>query len=484
MSKESVSSDTSDTSFFCQPSKMNARNVQTVMIVWDINLINIPHCIKQIDIYTPSFSLNPNKSENTNWIRVKKDMEKISIKSNFSYLKELKSCTTYMINHKKNEILEVYKDFKQFPWNQNGWKGETGFVFEIEMYCDSTDAQRPIWKHFITTAKERFNMKRLTINNKYNEMYTVYNDSGHSCVVQMNKFFDTYNLFVGPEKLLCGRKDDSNFLLLLGTTDFIRQYHGFHFTANTGSVRNIQSTPKMKPDCITDIYELDVTVENVSGFKMATISRLIKANMTSSISPTETFAYTSNEIDQHSHSHPEADKRELQYRLNLTSNLKEYFAANKLCDISLHVQDKQIRAHKIALSSGSTIWRDLIAKDEKLDSIHITDFEYETIKEMIEFMYTGNVKLATDQLLVAAVKYGVDCLKKLCEKQLIETIKMENVVNLVVLADNYKAIELYYKAIEFIVKNRKAFSESEEATRFFNMCPELAFTIFIKIAMS
>lgn len=64
---------------------------------------------------------------------------------------------------------------------------------------------------------------------------------------------------------------------------------------------------------------------------------------------------------------------------------------------------------------------------------HVADFDYETIKELIEYMYTGKVKQTTDQLLIAADKYGVIDLKELCEEQLIQTIKMKTVVSLLVL---------------------------------------------------
>lgn len=63
--------------------------------------------------------------------------------------------------------------------------------------------------------------------------------------------------------------------------------------------------------------------------------------------------------------------------------------------------------HKVVLATGKhTIWRDLFLRDETLTTILIEEFDYETIKDLVEYTHSGNMKKATDQLLVAADSYG------------------------------------------------------------------------------
>lgn len=66
-----------------------ALNIQTLMIVWDVNL-RITNKVDKIDIFTPLFSLNPNNRENSKWIRLLITGGKLYIASNFSSIREFK----------------------------------------------------------------------------------------------------------------------------------------------------------------------------------------------------------------------------------------------------------------------------------------------------------------------------------------------------------------------------------------------------------
>lgn len=94
--------------------------------------------------------------------------------------------------------------------------------------------------------------------------------------------------------------------------------------------------------------------------------------------------------------------------------------------------------------------------------------------QMIEYMYTGNVKQATDLLLIAAVK-------KLCELHLIETIDMQNVVSLLVLAEQYNAEVLFNKVLMYVRENYAAFMKLEDAKSIILMYPDVAFKLFSQI---
>ena len=74
--------------------------------------------------------------------------------------------------------------------------------------------------------------------------------------------------------------------------------------------------------------------------------------------------------------------------------------------------------------------------------------------KLLEFIYSDQLsdlesaEQAID-VLVAANKYGLDRLKRLCEKFLVQMIDLENVVELLYLSDMHQAIELKRMCINY-----------------------------------
>lgn len=403
----------------------------------------------RIFISTPYFSLNRNKSENSNWIRLMRFTDRINIDSNFSSWKELKGCTTYAVTPLTSTLLDVFKGFAEFSCNQREWSERMRFVFEVKIECDAV--QPIIWQHCITEMKPAINTKCILLNLSAEEAtHTVVNNRGVPCVVRKNLIANKFNVVIEPETFSASwnlltvmfRKVENNALewLYLHTTS-----------------ERVSPNQKYEPVIIFDIYELKMTLENVADFETVDITNVLEPHR--------------------------SDIKELPYLRNLSVNLKEYFDANKFCDVSIHVQDQLIRAHKIALSNASTVCHGFFHANEKLDTIHIAEFDYETIAGLIEYIYTGKVNKVTDHLFIAADKYRIVGLKELCEMQLIETIRMETIVNLLVLADRYKACALFEKVMDFIGENCKAVSQLDGAKRVFAMYPDLAFKLFAKISL-
>lgn len=55
-------------------------------------------------------------------------------------------------------------------------------------------------------------------------------------------------------------------------------------------------------------------------------------------------------------------------------------------------------------------------------------------------------------MLVAANRYGLDRLKRLCEKYLVALIDLENVIELLYLSDMHQAVELKRMCINFTIQ--------------------------------
>merc|ERR1712203_1273747 len=82
----------------------------------------------------------------------------------------------------------------------------------------------------------------------------------------------------------------------------------------------------------------------------------------------------------------------------------------------------------------------------------------EVMDQMLRFIYTGkarDLERMAAELLAAADKYALDRLKVMCEEALCNSLSVENVSEVLILADLHSAEQLKAQAIEFI-NNRHA----------------------------
>ena len=105
---------------------------------------------------------------------------------------------------------------------------------------------------------------------------------------------------------------------------------------------------------------------------------------------------------------------------------------------------------------------------------------------MLKFIYTGKVSSddsleGTDRLaralLVAANKYQLDLLKKLCEAQLCSTLDGSNCLELLVLGDIHQTTNLKTAALESVLMNIASLSHTDVFKEFIKKYPELAFEV-------
>ena len=122
----------------------------------------------------------------------------------------------------------------------------------------------------------------------------------------------------------------------------------------------------------------------------------------------------------------------------LGSALKEeYFT-----DVTLVVGKKEFKAHKVILAVQSPVFRAMFGSEmveSKSNRVEIHDIDQESMEEMLTFIYTWkapNVGQMASKLLVPADKYQLDHLKLMCEEVLCRDVKVENVVDVLVLGKN------------------------------------------------
>lgn len=435
------------------------QHIQTYMIVWNVNL-EITTTENLIVISTPLFYLKCSEADNQNWIKIyaNTEMTAINITSNISSIRAFKGCTTYLISPSTRRVLDVFRGFGYSNCNQHILSGNVQFVFEIRMQCDDAAVPAILWKQCSTKIKQPINADEILLKVGADSVHTVSNNQNSSCVVAASKM----DLFHCVDVAATAENHAENWnlftLILQRMENNVWRFVYIHTFKQCTS----QALRTHSPFIIYGIKELQMSLENVKVSEISAISSIIQAHLT-----------------------PTKVSEGLQ-RVNMTagSTIFEYFVDNKLCDVTVHVQNHKIRAHKLILATGSVAWRDIFFANEILDTLRIEEFEYETIRELIEYIYTGKYEQQTqavEQLLIAADKYGVPGLKELCELKLIEIIDIKTVVNLLVLSDRYKAGALWEKAMEFIRENNTAFKELEEAKMIFMSYPELAFKLYERI---
>lgn len=140
----------------------------------------------------------------------------------------------------------------------------------------------------------------------------------------------------------------------------------------------------------------------------------------------------------------------------LASDLSALWERNAFSDVTLCVKGREFQAHKSILAARSPVFNAMFEhemEEKKLNRVEITDVDDEVMKEILRFIYTGkapNLEKMADDLLAAADKYALERLKVMCEEALCSNLVIDNVAEILVLADLHSADQLKGVAIDYI----------------------------------
>ena len=145
---------------------------------------------------------------------------------------------------------------------------------------------------------------------------------------------------------------------------------------------------------------------------------------------------------------------------NLNKYLENLFLQDEFSDIKLITScGKELKAHKLLLASKSEIFAAMFTHDvreNKSNSVDIIDVDYDILREMLRFIYQGqveNMETVASALFIAADKYNIQDLKDECENYMADNITLENVFEVFELADTYNAKQLKIRAMNFMKSN-------------------------------
>ncbi|XP_042904771.1 speckle-type POZ protein-like isoform X2 [Parasteatoda tepidariorum] len=175
--------------------------------------------------------------------------------------------------------------------------------------------------------------------------------------------------------------------------------------------------------------------------------------------------------------------------VTLHKELKDMYLHMKYSDVGLQAENVTLPAHKIFLSARSPVFSVMFDQDmveNRSDIVDITDIEVVTMKSFLEFIYTGNVIFQDGRsalkLLLAAEKYQVLSLKETCAEYLIPSLSVEDVCDVIVVADKVNQKKLKKGALDYIAKHITEISNSSEWLELLKTHTELSAEIFSYIA--
>jgi len=153
----------------------------------------------------------------------------------------------------------------------------------------------------------------------------------------------------------------------------------------------------------------------------------------------------------------------------LTQNLLDLLNDPKDADVTLLVGNDQIKAHKAILSARSTHFRGLFESgmQESVTGKIELDDDPEIIKEVLKFLYSGilpeNIDTIAMELLPVADKYALNELKQSCINVIRRQPTAENIVTIMLLADQHHCPDLIRFCAPFFQANVNKLKESDWA---------------------
>ena len=151
----------------------------------------------------------------------------------------------------------------------------------------------------------------------------------------------------------------------------------------------------------------------------------------------------------------------------VASDLRQYIDREDFSDVTLYVEGRPIRAHRLVLSIASDRFRAMFSSgfvESSMRDINVEECSYTVFKLMMEYIYSGDTPSVlrpgsqTDPMLAAALlevadQYMLDHLKELCELRLTEEVREDTVETILELSERTNSWQLRAVCRHFI-RNR------------------------------
>jgi len=148
----------------------------------------------------------------------------------------------------------------------------------------------------------------------------------------------------------------------------------------------------------------------------------------------------------------------------LSRDYEKCFNDERFSDFKIILGERQkvLNAHRVILSARSPYFSALLSshtKEFSTGEVIYPDVDYEVFTEMIYFLYTNKaprIRQMALELMVLCDRFQVTRLKELAARVLKESLRTDNVCNVLIKADLHGSPELKEAAVSYIVNNSSA----------------------------
>lgn len=157
-------------------------------------------------------------------------------------------------------------------------------------------------------------------------------------------------------------------------------------------------------------------------------------------------------------------------------------------DVQFMVENKPIVAHKIILADKSEVFSKMFmwnVDDPKNNKpIPIVDVSYDAFNQFIDTIYYGTTPTDPDicmEMISLAEKYDIQDVKTAVETPVIESINIDNAINILIFSHKFKAEKIKKVAMEFCAKSYvHEMEDSKELAKY----PDLMIEIFKQMSLT
>lgn len=156
------------------------------------------------------------------------------------------------------------------------------------------------------------------------------------------------------------------------------------------------------------------------------------------------------------------------YSNQMVEDFTQFFENDSFSDVTFIFEDKEITAHKQILAARNSVFRSMFENDmleKKNGRVEIKDMEPYIFKLLLQFIYSEKFEIHDFQdwlkLIVAADRYSIKSLVKICEDRIFNNLSIDNVVDAFITVDLVNAEVLKKRCVEFILKNRHQVVQTE-----------------------
>lgn len=155
---------------------------------------------------------------------------------------------------------------------------------------------------------------------------------------------------------------------------------------------------------------------------------------------------------------------------NVLKHLSDLFDQQIDCDVQFEFEDaKKIGGHVNILAVRSPSFANIFHKMAKTTprKVKITDVQLEIFQDLLRFIYSGRIctpmyESKAKSLYLAACKYQIDDLKKVCSDFLCQSISMSNAINMLIWAHMFSVDELKAAALQLVSQHGGELCRSQE----------------------